>query len=314
MTVRPFDWRDLPILLRHRNDGVFFDTAQLLTRGTALTPTEVMLLYLTPSMGIFTYLYQSDAAPSLIGQVVHFSGLTLARLSFLTPKAALTSAGLTALLERMMITVGERGALRLLAEVEEHSPAFELLRRAGFAIYARQRIWQVSGETGKNAAYSSWQVAKEQDTLAVRSLYNNLVPGLVQQVELPLGDRLRGMVYRQEGEIVAYLEIRVGARGIWIQPFIHPDAEEPVTSLSGLLQNMSSNRSRPVYLCVRSYQSWLEAALEEWEAQAGPLQAVMVKHLAIAHRPVRSFVLRKVEGGQPEPTTPFASSENHHSL
>ena len=35
-----------------------------------------------------------------------------------------------------------------------------------------------------------------------------------------------------------------------------------------------------MYLCVRSYQTWLEPVLEDLGALAGPRQAVMVKHLA----------------------------------
>ena len=62
--------------------------------------------------------------------------------------------------------------------------------------------------------------------LRIRSLYNNLVPGLVQQVEPLPPDQLRGMVYYQQGELLAYVELRYGPRGIWAQPFVHPDAED----------------------------------------------------------------------------------------
>jgi hypothetical protein len=34
-----------------------------------------------------------------------------------------------------------------------------------------------------------------------------------------------------------------------------------------------------VYLCVRSYQAWLEPVLADLGARAGERQAVMVKHL-----------------------------------
>ena len=50
--------------------------------------------------------------------------------------------------------------------------------------------------------------------------------------------------------------------------------------LSSLLNCVPDRRGRPVYLCVRSYQAWLEPALEDLGAKSAPRQAVMVKHLA----------------------------------
>jgi hypothetical protein len=51
-------------------------------------------------------------------------------------------------------------------------------------------------------------------------------------------------------------------------------------NLSALVRGLPSRGTRPVYLCVRSYQIWLEPVLEELGALAGPYQVVMVKHLA----------------------------------
>jgi hypothetical protein len=79
-----------------------------------------------------------------------------------------------------------------------------------------------------------------------------------------------------------------------------------------LLLSLPNRRSRPVYICVRSYQSWIEHNLENLGALAGPQQAVMVKHLAIAKRVVRSFALPAIESGQPEVTAPFIHSETNH--
>jgi hypothetical protein len=45
------------------------------------------------------------------------------------------------------------------------------------------------------------------------------------------------------------------------------------------------------------------------QAEAGPLQAVMVKHLAIAKKVRNTFTLPALEGGQQEITTPFMRSE-----
>jgi len=46
-----------------------------------------------------------------------------------------------------------------------------------------------------------------------------------------------------------------------------------------LIHRLANRRNRPIYLCVRSYQAWLEPALEDLGARVGERQAVMVKHL-----------------------------------
>ena len=142
----------------------------------------------------------------------------------------------------------------------------------------------------------------------MRSLFNNVIPGLIRQVEPFPAEGLRGLVYREREELLAYVELKYGLRGIWVQPFVHPDAEEVAGWLIDLLQ-LPHRFSRPVYLCIRSYQSWLEPALEELGAEAGPRQAVMVKHLAIPQKVAQTFALPALEGRHPEVTTPFAQSE-----
>jgi hypothetical protein len=50
--------------------------------------------------------------------------------------------------------------------------------------------------------------------------------------------------------------------------------------LATLINNLPDRRNRPVYMCVRSYQAWLEPVLADLGAKSGTRQAVMVKHLA----------------------------------
>jgi hypothetical protein len=119
----------------------------------------------------------------------------------------------------------------------------------------------------------------------VRLLYQNLVPPLVQSAEPLPNRRLRGLAYRQNGEIMAYVEGIYGQHGLFLHPLVHPDLTEYSELVRSLMQSLP-RLGRPVYLAVRSYQSWLENGLADLSphAQASPRQALLVKHLAKLQR------------------------------
>jgi hypothetical protein len=206
------------------------------------------------------------------------------------------------------------GAFNLIGEVDEHTLVFEAFRRSGFSIYAWQRIWLFNEipaartETKVNGT-PGWCIPSSTDGVAVRSLYQSLVPALVLPVEPVSENRLHGLVFRNKGEVRAYADVIYGPKGIWVQPFIHPETEKVLDLLSDLLLNLPHRAGRPVYLCVRSYQAWLESALEDISAQIGPRQAVMVKHMALTQKLpglVRNPVL---ENGRAEPSVQVAHVE-----
>lgn len=315
MSVRPFDWRDLPALYRCRNRSVFLDSALILTRGPMLTP-GALLSYLAPSIGVFTAIANGNEENKhpLIGQVSHPLDNNSAHLAYLTPEEALEASQLLELLDYLVAVSGERGALRLLADIDEQSGAFESLRHGGFATYTRQRIWRLGSKTIGGPPSPSWRSIGERDLISVKSLYNNLVPGIVQQIE-PFPLHPRGMVCQQEDELLAYVELRVGHQGIWVQPFVHPDVQDVRGLLDELIQSLPAGilptytRPRPVYFCVRSYQAWLEPAIEELGTSAGPRQAVMVKHLAIPQKVGRAFALPALESGHAGMSAPVIRME-----
>jgi len=307
MSIRLLDWRDIAVLHRYRNQCVFLHTALVLTHGNLFIP-GAMLSPFTPGMDIVTAVSNNDHEDTLIGQTMRVNGAPHAQITFLAPGSLLDSPKLTALLEYLAMEVGERGAYRLIADVDEGDLAFESLRRAGMAIYSRQRVWKAQ-PLAASPSKTCWEPAVDQDTIQVRSLYHNLVPGLVQQVEVFPTEPLNGLVYRQHGELQAYVELKYGHRGIWVQPLLHPNAQNLTALLADLLANIPNHRSRPVYFGVRSYLSWLEPALEELGADVVANQAVMVKHLAIHKKATRQVSMPSLETGRTEISTPIARSE-----
>jgi hypothetical protein len=263
------------------------------------------------------------------------AGERSARISFLAPDDALGQPGLPQLLECLAVHAGSWGAFHLLAEVEESSCAMEGLRRSGFSVVAWQRIWKFApadrrttfganggsngtGDGEKDCHGCVWQPATSIDEQMIRNLYQALVPPLVQAAEPLTSRRLLGWVYRQEGEILAYVEGIYGPNGIYLQPLIHPGVENVSQVLANLLAHQRNPLGRPIYMTVRSYQAWLETVVRDLECQIGPRQALMVKHLVLQQRDSvpanRHSVLEKYN---PEPTVPMVNNASvilHASL
>lgn len=306
--IRPFDWRDLPILHRYRNKGLCLNSALGLTRGRTISPT-VLISYLTPTSGFITLVSVDDEQP-LLGQISHPAESPYSRVSFLAPKRALKHGRVQVLLEHLAKQAGQRGALHLIAEIDELAPVFEVLRQAGFGVFARQRIWKILEEPKKKNLSPRWQPVRDDHTVAIQTLFHNVVPGLVGQVESLPVKHLQGLARFKNNELTGYVKLKYGYHGIWAQPFIHPDVEDIDEHLTSMITSIPDRRSRPIYLCVRTYQSWLEPALGEMDSQSSPLQAVMVKRLAVRQK-VALHALPNIEG-QTEISAPVAQSQQNN--
>jgi len=306
--IRPFDWRDLSILHRYRNQGLCLNNALGLTRGTAIS-SRVLLSYLTPTSGLFTWITADDQIP-ILGQLNHSAESSISRISFLAPEKAIKDSRTLGLLEHLAKQAGQRGAFHLIAEIDELAPSYEVLRQAGFGIYARQRLWKVTETPVSQERTTVWGRLRENHRISVQTLMHNVVPGLVAQIEaLPI-NQLEGLVCEIDGEITGFVDFKYGYHGIWIQPFIHPDVENIDNMLRSMIASIPDRRSRPIFLCVRTYQSWLEPALGELDSQSFPLQAVMVKRL-VARQKVALQTLPNIEGKNEIPA-PIAQSQQHN--
>ncbi|MDH5508694.1 MAG: hypothetical protein OEZ02_15840 [Anaerolineae bacterium] len=305
--IRPFELRDLPLLHRYREEGVYLDNVATLTWGRSLVAARAALSPLAAATGVFTSIAQvkTDKCPPLVAQVMHGTGASCARLTFLAPESAVGVNPVAELLDDLVRRVGERGAQNIVAEVDEGTEMCEVLRLAGFSVYARQRTWRfASALPGK--AEVTWEAAVSRHEIPISSLYSALVPALVQQVEAVSWDKVRGHVCFQDGELMAYANLSHGPNGVWLQPFIHPDMNGVPAHLASLLSELGPRSARPIYICVRSYQAWLAQVLEDLGGEAGPAQALLVKRTTRRQKAAQSFQLRAIDGGHAEITTPLA--------
>lgn len=270
---------------------------------------RALLAPLGALIGQFTVVTEvGEGRVGLVGQAEHQADAALAHCTFLSPLTALGSAPLPDLVEYLLKKVGERGAQGLLVELDEHSPGFAALRQAGFSIYARQRIWKLDRPPRGIAGASVWRPAFERDRLAVQLLQSSLLPGQVQQFEASVAD-LDGYVYVRDGQLVAYAEVRRGSHGIWMQPFVHLDAEPFHEVLLDLVNRLHPRPGRPLYVSVRTYQDWLEKILEDFGARPGPRQVAMARRTVVPLKVEQAQ--RAARGVHVEPTTPIHVPSRH---
>jgi hypothetical protein len=274
MTPRPLDLLDLPTLYRYRSEAANLDSTRMLTRGNPLGAAG-FISYFNPARHLYTGVSQENGE-TLVGGVTQSNGDTFARLVYIAPVSQLAHPAFPGLIEHLTAEAGRWGAFHVLAETDENSQAFLPLRAAGFSVYAWQRIWDVSHITPQDGA-GVWSRVESANLPAVQSLYHQIVPPLLHPVE-PTPKRASGL-FCSEGAR-CYVHIAYGMYGIVLTPLIHPDAADVAQKLTSLLNELPERRGRPVYLCVRSYQAWLEPALQDLGGKAAPRQAVMVKHLA----------------------------------
>jgi hypothetical protein len=282
MSIRPLAILDLPQLYRFREEAIGLDTARTLTRGNPLGAVG-LFSYMNPVRHIYSALANGEES-SVVGGVIHSHNDTFAKLLYLAPVSQLDHPHLPELIENLSAQAGEWGAFHVLAEVDEVSDAFVPLRKSGFSVYAWQRMWDVSGlaeqVSVKNEAKTDnemWARVRAIHLPAAQSLYHQIVPPLLHPIEsqpkTPIG-------WLSNDGARCYVSLTHGAYGIVLTPLIHPEARDVGAKLSVLICHLPDRRNRPVYVCVRSYQAWLEPVLADLGAKAGQRQAVMVKHLA----------------------------------
>jgi hypothetical protein len=260
------------------------DTALALTRGSPVGAWAA-LNNLRLEHGSYTgILRPGNSQPPLVGQVHYTAGERAARIAYIMPKRALESPELGRLLENLSEAACLGGAICLLAEVELNSPVVEQLRHSGFIVYARQWVWKITQTPSTNTLPKLWEPASSLDVIAIRNLFQSLVPPLVQSAE-PASDHTdHGFVYEKDGDLLGYVEAIYGPQGIYLLPLIHPDCEDVPGLIASLIASTPFQLGRPIYISIRSYQAWLENPLADLQATSSERQALLVKHLAEAQR------------------------------
>ena len=168
-----------------------------------------------------------------------------------------------ALLECLAREAGDRGARNIVAEAHEGSAEFVELRKAGFVIYARQQVYSLRSLPAVLKADIVLQPCGPHDEIPAQRLYSNIFPSLVRRIEPTLTNTDGGYVLRRDDDVVAAQSVNRGPKGVWVEPYVRPEAEDAIGEvLAALLLEEEPDTHKPVYVCARSYQSWLRGALQ----------------------------------------------------
>lgn len=304
--IRPFNLRDLPLVHRLSEVGVSLHTESALTKN--LHPTRGALFSLVG--GDFpTYVWKSDknglagfiqlclGEESVHAHILYLSSTGDGHLDTEQNGTAVSGAdgangqrpyqvnedAWLPLLDQAVIEAGQRSIHSLVAEVDEVGDELPVLRRAGFVVYTRQDLWVLApGSTADIKTKTNLLRPRQaEDDWDIQLLYANTVPRLVQLVEPmpPLHDGA-GWVLHEENELAAFVHVHVGPVATWMRLFIHPSAETRADQIiTAVVQKTPAAAERPIYCCVRRYQSWVQTSLERSGFTLWGSQAVMVKHI-----------------------------------
>jgi hypothetical protein len=277
------------------------------TRGAPLSWTS-LLSSLRPADDVFTGIYvDADGERGPVGQIFKTPKLANAQVHFiLTPNG--DSSDLSLLLEGLVKEAGNWGAKQVVAEVSPDAACFAQVRHAGFCVYAKQRLFKIdSVDQFKPEIQSHWRIWNSEDIHAMRALYRALVPSLIQSIEPLTRLEMLGLVfYDDAGELQAFADLAYGPVGIWVLPFIHPQSSVDFKDLIVQMVNDLPDRiNRPVYVVARSYQPWIENALDLLSDGRSEEQALMVKYLTLRQPVSESLAYQHLENGATEPGVPI---------
>jgi hypothetical protein len=223
------------------------------------------------------------------------------------------------LLLHLCIASGEQQVQRLCARLVDDSPAEDVFRQAGFAVYSRERIFsRPCGQTVGQASHSAvpGQLSARmhrvgaEDRWDVQRLWTRVTPSLVlhaegfngsngntQPVPPPFSALEHGYVCRNDkGELLGCLNLLLKPRGVWLRLLVYPEASDcAVEMLDHALAVLRNHSPRPAYCAVREYEGGMEGMLEDRGFEYVENHSLLVKHTTVRVREPRRQLVPSLE-------------------
>ncbi len=276
---RPLHWRDLPLLQRYRGDAFCLNSRREAVGGVGLLRAGVLAL-LSAATGFAAVV---DDATEAVAVAAYDPHEHLAAWLYVAPAAPLPADALPALADALVAHPALPGAHALWAEAPQRSPWLPALRRAGFRVFARHRVWQWLPAASPPAhAAGRWVWPSPEQRWQADRLYADLTPPLVRHLLPSPAAAPTAVVYVEGDRVRGVARWLAGERGVWVAPVLHPDLEHPDAALAALAAFLPQPK-RPRFVAVRDSQMWLESSLTALGARPGEPLALLARWIA---RPV----------------------------
>jgi len=305
---------DIPLMLRLKQNAIVLHSEMGLTED-ARGQNSALLSSIVFPRGLHTLVAHSENQ-DVVGQFRYRPDDNNAHIVYLAPTLADDEDdGIWLhILDAMAQQAGKHGAQNLVAEVEVSHRLFETMRRAGYAVYSRQVIWQHHPlEDDTQAPNVTVTEETNDDQIGVASLLGCTIPRILQTVMGPSTD-MEGLVYRKDGRVEAYIAYSEGRHGVYLIPYLHPDVLSEATDIiTAAVLEIDRSRKVPIYVSVHGYQGWMENAMLDLGFTPWLEQAVMVKHLTAGVRQTSFARVNLNTNGRPKtvPTVRIVNVNNN---
>ena len=282
------------------------DTVRFFTRGEPLNLRNVMQR-VASLVEQEAFIWEGESGQGCYGQIEKRQNRAYAQMCYVGCQEEADPLVLCRLLEPLVQSAGAWKALGVLADLPEASPLFEGFHKAGFRIWARQKVYDLTQTKDQGEETElRWRPWNSTDINSMKTLYREVVPASVQLIEPITRKSAIGMVStRPNGSLSAYADLEYGPKGVWVQTLVDPEVD-PTDLLKSLPQAIPELLGRPVYLCVRSYQPWVDTALENAGYGLQEAQILLVKHLVLRNQVEEQRVVKNIfESGGMEGSLPI---------
>jgi hypothetical protein len=309
--VHAFDIRDTPTLQQLTGRGISFDSPTCLTQDLHLLRNAVLARML-PDLLPETLMLDRRGRTQGFAQLGHRRGDAFSHVRFLSPRDLFPERTGSELIEALLRQAGRRNAQHILADAEERTEESGFLRREGFSVYSREDIWKGASPLPQTSAHPPgiFRPLRLVDAASAHALYCSIVPALVHQVE-GFPRRPKGWIIFEEDELVGLFQIRIGPRGLWMEPIFHPGARHVSEWIACWLDALRDRPQDPVYVCVRSYQDWVGPILQSFGFSLFGRRELFVRRVVVPVPLAEGVPLPAVEKPVPQATT-YTSSAAHN--
>lgn len=296
MGVRPFGLQHIPIVYRLQDDSTVLDLEHALMR--ARSPLWTALLgHGSLAEGPFCTVVLSEP-----GDDARLEGFAQARLRPGADEADLVrlAPSLDApeseriwrdLLAGMAGHLARIGVQRVFVRLSDDLEAAHLFLDNGFVLYTREDVFQLR-ELPALGAVGLLEPADEDCRWGIGRLYAAVTPKAVRSAEgLANAGSAPGFVscdtsyvWKEGGEVLAYVGVGQGGGVCWLHMLIHPDRADRAADVIRDALARVPRRTRTAYWSVRAYQVNVRSALQDVGFRFVTSQSVLVRQNAV---PVR---------------------------